>query len=230
VSTFLGFDSDNHNRVDLPSQFFSDLLPSIEQINELKAALYFFYFYSTRTKKPVYISLSDFLNNQIIMESFSRDLDEAQKLLEDGLEKAVLRGTLVQVDQLGEKVYVLNSPNDLAAGAAHSNVVIPGLSPEHPSLELKPQRPNIFRLYEDNIGPLTPIMADTLREAETDFPFEWIEEAIEIAVHRNARNWRFIQAILRGWKEKGRHETNRRDPQDNRRKYSQGEFSDFIKH
>ncbi len=92
------------------------------------------------------------------------------------------------------------------------------------------ERPNIFRLYEENIGPLTPLIADTLREAEQTYPTDWIEEAIRKAVLNNARHWRYVEAILRNWKEKGRDDTDRRDSEKDRRRYIEGEFADFIEH
>ena len=69
-----------------------------------------------------------------------------------------------------------------------------------------PERPNIFRLYEANIGPLTPMMADMLKADALEYPAQWIEEAVSEAVERNIRNWRYVRAILKTWKEKGREE------------------------
>ena len=60
-------------------------------------------------------------------------------------------------------------------------------------------QPNIFQLYESNIGIITPIMADILREAEKEYPYEWIEKAVTIAITRNVRNWKYVEAILRRW-------------------------------
>lgn len=69
-----------------------------------------------------------------------------------------------------------------------------------------PERPNIFRLYEANIGPLTPMMAEMLKADALEFPAEWIEAAVGEAVERNIRNWRYVRAILKTWKEQGRGE------------------------
>jgi DnaD/phage-associated family protein len=67
-------------------------------------------------------------------------------------------------------------------------------------------------MYEENIGPITPLMADVLKQDELTYPDVWISDAIEIAVTRNARNWKYIQAILNRWQSEGRgHEQNRRD-------------------
>jgi DnaD/phage-associated family protein len=69
-----------------------------------------------------------------------------------------------------------------------------------------PERPNIFRLYEANIGPLTPMMAEMLKEDALEYPAQWIEDAVSEAVERNIRNWRYVRAILKTWKEKGRED------------------------
>jgi DnaD/phage-associated family protein len=98
-------------------------------------------------------------------------------------------------------------------------------------LELIPQAPNIYHLYEENIGPLTPMIADTLQEAEQSYPYVWIEEAVRIAVENNVRRWTYVEAILKRWQEGGRDErTDRRDTEKDRRRYVEGEFSDFIEH
>ncbi len=85
-------------------------------------------------------------------------------------------------------------------------------------------------MYEENIGPLTPLLSEMLMEAEKEYPAAWMEEAFEIAVSRNVRNWKYIEAILRRWKENGKDE--RRDPKDSvkdAKRYTEGEFSEFFK-
>ncbi|MFN2153180.1 MAG: DnaD domain-containing protein, partial [Anaerolineales bacterium] len=87
--------------------------------------------------------------------------------------------------------------------------------------------------YEENIGPLTPLLAEALGDAQDEFPSKWIEEAFRIAVEKNIRNWRYIQAILRRWQERGYDvPEERRNSQEvsskDFRRYSQGEYADFI--
>lgn len=77
-----------------------------------------------------------------------------------------------------------------------------------------PAKPNVFRLYEENIGPLTAYSAELLRDAAETYTEEWLEDAIKEAVHYNARNWKYIQAILRNWQEKGRKRSNEEDKRD----------------
>ncbi|HOC23150.1 MAG TPA: DnaD domain protein, partial [Anaerolineaceae bacterium] len=71
------------------------------------------------------------------------------------------------------------------------------------------ERPNIYKLYEAHIGPLTPIMAEMLKEDEAEYPYEWIEAAVAEAVERNKRSWRYVRAILNAWKERGRETTSK---------------------
>lgn len=63
---------------------------------------------------------------------------------------------------------------------------------------------NIFPVYESNIGPLTPIIADKLQDAEKAYPFEWLVDAISLAVENNKRNWRYCETILERWMESGK--------------------------
>ncbi|MEO7021326.1 MAG: DnaD domain protein [Ktedonobacteraceae bacterium] len=66
------------------------------------------------------------------------------------------------------------------------------------------ERPNIFVLYEQNIGLLTPMIASQLEDAADQYPADWIEAAFSEAVQRNKRNWKYISAILRRWETDGR--------------------------
>lgn len=69
--------------------------------------------------------------------------------------------------------------------------------------DLIPERPNIFKLHEENFGPLTPLLADALRDAERDYPPDWIAAAVEIAVGSNKRFWKYAEGILKRWKAAG---------------------------
>lgn len=70
------------------------------------------------------------------------------------------------------------------------------------------ERPNIFVLYEQNIGLLTPLIAEELKDAARQYPMEWVEAAFREAVHHNKRKWSYIRAILRRWETEGRQQWN----------------------
>jgi len=71
-------------------------------------------------------------------------------------------------------------------------------------VQVQIERPNIFVLYEQNIGLLTPMIASQLEDAADHYPAEWVEAAFSEAVQRNKRNWKYISAILRRWETEGR--------------------------
>lgn len=58
---------------------------------------------------------------------------------------------------------------------------------------------NPFRVYEQNIGPLTAAVSEKIKLAETDYPEGWVCEAIRLAALRNKRRWDYAEGILRNW-------------------------------
>lgn len=62
---------------------------------------------------------------------------------------------------------------------------------------------NIFQIYTENLGVITPMIADMLKEIEQDTPEGWFEAATAEAVSQNKRNLKYIQAILARWKRDG---------------------------
>ena len=86
-------------------------------------------------------------------------------------------------------------------------------------IELLPPRPSIYGLYEDNIGVLTPMIVDSLKDAEATFPLDWIEEAMRLAVEGNKRSWRYVRAILERWRQEGRGSEKRGRPLRRRKPY-----------
>jgi DnaD/phage-associated family protein len=92
------------------------------------------------------------------------------------------------------------------------------------------ERPNIYSLYEQNVGPLTALLSEDLQEAEETYPPEWIEEAFREAVRLNKRSWKYIRAILERWQTEGRDEIDRRAGEEDGRRYIEGKYADFIQH
>jgi DnaD/phage-associated family protein len=214
----------------VPAQFFSELMPEIDHLGEMKVSLYAFWFLDRLESSVRYLTYEDFSSEDVLIQGLGQDgLDEA-------LDRAVNRGTLLRVQADGvpgtstDTLFFLNTPRGRAAVQSIQNGQWKPQIQEHPPVSLDVERPNIYRLYEENIGPLTPMIADMLREAEQTYRQEWLEEAIRIAVQNNVRRWKYVEAILRSWQEDGRDGANRRNPEKDRRKYTEGEFADFIEH
>ncbi len=142
--------------------------------------------------------------------------NEPDNRIATGLELAVGRGALVRfrtIDDANELVWYC-----LATQEARLNIQQMVMGRTLPPRELwqsdraprvEPERPTVFRLYEQNIGLLTPIIAEQLVRALERYPREWIEDAIGESVAYNRRNWRYIQRILQQWATAGRGDERR---------------------
>jgi DnaD/phage-associated family protein len=74
---------------------------------------------------------------------------------------------------------------------------------------------NVFRIYEQEIGPLTPLIRDALILAEEDHTAQWVMAAIREASANNGRSWKYIEAILRRWSKEGYGSDRRKDQKKN---------------
>ena len=199
----------------IPNTFFARLLAEIEDLDELKVSLHALWC-AGNMESPLRV---------LREEDFTSILPDPRP----ALEKAVQRGTLLRVEQPAGPCYFLNSPRGrLAAGALEKGemdaATLAGVHAPVP-------RPNLFRLYEENMGPLTPLLADALKDAEQTYDPEWVREALEIAVKRNKRNWHYVEAILRRWKEDGHAKKQTgRNAEETGRRYVEGEYGEFIEH
>ena len=193
--------------VKVPGLFFSDLLPQIDSLAELKVTLYCIWRLQQKEGDVPYLWKREIQGDDAFLGGLGARDDDRRAALADGLERAVARGTLLhaRLKRGGgeESLYLMNTARGRAA--------IEGLEqgkwqPEGGAdrlFDLSIERPNVFTLYEQNIGPLTPIIADSLRDLEATYSEDWVEEAIEIAVARNVRNMAYIEGILRRRAEEG---------------------------
>ncbi len=221
---FAGFPPGRLRTTPVPNLFFADLLPGIDHLGELKVTLYCFWRLSLKEGTFRYVRRADFLADETFLRGLGGGRREAEPALDDALERATARGTLLHVSVQGaageEDLYFMNTPKGRAAVEALTRGEWrPTGDPETP-VDLLVERPNIFNLYEQNIGPLTPMIAEELRDAEETYPAIWIEEAIHLAVTNNARSWRYVLAILERWQSEGKDDReDRRDTEAYRQRY-----------
>jgi DNA replication protein len=218
MKTFKGF-TDSESLTQLPDTFFHQLLSEIDDAAELKITLYAIWRVQNMDGPFRALRESDFGEGAVGLSA---------EQIRSGIERAIQRGSILEAQHETEVFYFLNSPRGRAAAEAFAN----GQFRESAGGGAAPlERPNIFRLYEENIGPLTPLIADALKDAEETYSAEWVAETIDLAVKNNKRSWRYCEAILKRWKEEGRGEKqNRRDAETDRDKYIKGEYADYIEH
>ncbi|NUQ86505.1 MAG: DnaD domain protein [Anaerolineales bacterium] len=215
MTSFRGF-TDSETFTQLPDRFFQQLLREIDDAAELKVTLYFLW--RAEHMKGPFRALTR-------MDFDVKELGLNAEEITRGLEKAVKRGSLLRVQREAKVYFLLNSPRGRAGvQAMESGKWSPGVA------SAPMERPNVFRLYEENIGPLTPLIADALKDAEELYSDEWVAEAIELAAKNNKRNWKYCEAVLKRWKDEGRH--GKKDQQDTRKgsdRYTKSEFEEYLK-
>ncbi|MGH2387822.1 MAG: DnaD domain-containing protein [Chloroflexota bacterium] len=198
----------------LPGTFFTVLLPGIESMEELKTTL-FVRRLLTRRAAPRAVSLGRLEADRLLLRALKPvpGPRPAEEMLREGLEFAVTRGSLLHL-RLGDspessrRWYLLNTPENqellrrLGRGEIGPSDV---LGEEVGAVDVvRVYRPNIFTLYEQMIGVLTPTVADGLRDAEQAYPAEWLTDALGLAVEYNKRSWGYVQGILKRWETEGR--------------------------
>jgi DnaD/phage-associated family protein len=217
MTEFSGF-TDSETFTQVPDAFFRQLLKDIRETDELKVTLYALWRVEHMQGPFHGLGESDFE---------PESLGLAPEAVVSGLNKAVERGSLLKAVHGAEALYFINSPRGRAAAQAFSQAG--GRGPVEGTSPPPPERPNVFKLYEENIGPLTPLIADALKDAEGTYPADWIAQAIDLAVRHNKRSWKYAEAILKRWKEEGRAEKqDRRDDQASRQRDVEDKIKKFV--
>jgi DnaD/phage-associated family protein len=222
---FSGFPPGKTRTIAVPSLFFTELLPQIDHLGELKVTLYCLMRLSLKEGTIRYIRRAELQSDTVLLNGLSIYKHEAEAALAESLERATARGSLLHVELESasgkEDLYFMNTPKGRAAVDAMIKGEWRPTADDETPVEVLVDRPNAFTLYEQNIGPLTPLIADELRDIESEYPAEWIEEAIKEAVANNARSLRYIGKILENWQAQGKTDRGqeRGNTEKNRQRY-----------
>ena len=231
-AAFKGFTRGKSQSIVIPAQFFSELLPQIDDAAELKVTLFCMYALQQKEGGYRYLRYDEFLADEDLMSGLGvlSESADSTEILDAALDKAKQRGTLlmaaVALNHQKRRYYVINSERGRAfVDQIEGGEWIPVSADE---IEVLPARPNVYALYEENIGMLTPMIKDSIQDAEASYPVGWIEDAIRVAVERNVRHWRYISKVLEGWQQKGRGHEKSWGHSERRKRYTTGKWKDFI--
>jgi DNA replication protein len=196
---------DARRLADVLAEFFDTILPRTEDLAELKVVLHVIEM--TASGERIMVSREQLEKGRIARSvAGSNSAEPGISRLQRALDRAVANGSLLRLFPAGEsgaETYFMPMSagnrrlvESLGDQESHMDIGVPGQT-------VVVDRPNIYALYEQNIGPLTPLVAERLRDAERSYPRGWIEDAILTAVQYNKRTWRYIEAILNRWEESG---------------------------
>jgi len=217
----------------IPSLFLSDVVPEIEDVAELLVSVYGFYLLGRKRSTDRWFSGAELQTVPALLQSLAamETDEEVITALHRGMTAAVRRRTFLQgVAGAGTRtveLYVANAPG---AAALLNRVGAQAPPPDAEAIEVAAPRRNIFVLYEENIGVISPLLAEQLREAEVEYAWPWVEAAFREAVALNRRNWRYIERILQRWRTEGPDvEAIRRSVEGGRRSLA-GKYWRLVRH
>lgn len=214
-SRFNGFVAHLHDQIPVPTEFFTEVMPEITEINELRVLLGLIRLVSEEAGLETPLAETRILGDRPLLEAVRVDgipSRTGRHAIQHGLELLVTRGVILRVEaestsRRRQTWYFMHTPVTRAVvDAIQRGAVSPPRSmwidDEPPSLTA--DLPTPFLLYEQNIGPLTPMVADRITRAIQEYPQSWIVDAMQEAVAYNRRNWKYIERILETWMAHGR--------------------------
>lgn len=210
---FDGFVVSTEPGVVIPRAFFLDVLPGLTDLSEIQVTLAAFRLAAENGGIEAPIDEVALRRDRAVRAALrvAGSPREPDRRIAAGLDLAAGRGTLLRfAAEFGDSrttwYYVNTAANQALVAAMGRGAIAPPESVwrdgEVPAIQ--PERPNVFRLYEQNIGLLSPLIADRLIDALETYPVDWIESAIDESVSYNRRSWRYIQRILEKWAAEGR--------------------------
>ena len=209
--------------ISLPDSFFTQAVPKIQDLAELKVVLYAAYLITRKPDPSTQRSECSVTCQELKAESRRLSADLSEEILRQALNSAVEHGILLHstlnINGTLEDVYSLTAPM-YRDRQPPTRLPSPG-----------GQAVNVFALYEQNIGMITPIIAEELKEEEKLYPPQWVEEAFKEAVTLNKRSWKYIARILERWASEGKDsgEYKRDIKKGGPDKYIKGRYGHLVK-
>jgi DNA replication protein len=241
MNEFQGFPSGGRvEYTSIPKVFFSGLLPQITDMAELKTTLHIIATLYVKKGAIRFVTYSELLSDVSLMAGLKALGGQPEVALKNALKLASGRGTLICVPVSSalaggsqeEDIYLLNTETDRATAQKIKNgeFKIDGFKVREAAPVPAEPLPDVYTLYEQNIGILTPLIADELKDAEKNYAADWIRDAIKEAVLYNKRNIKYILKILENWSVEGRgdgpyqRDTKKTDPD----KYIKGKYGHIV--
>ncbi|MDD5313160.1 MAG: DnaD domain protein [Dehalococcoidia bacterium] len=222
----------------LPNIFYSEVLPLMENPAEIKVVMQILFLLSRRRGYPKFVTFRELSNDPVVIKGLQSQSTAVDELLKQSLDSAIQHGILVHVpisnNNIPDEAYFINNQNDkeTIARILSGALKIPEVKIREVEALATMEPLDIYNLYEQNIGMLTPILAEELQEAEQRYPADWIQEAFKEAIRANVRNWRYINGILKRWEREGKKDgryvgdsKKERDPD----KYIRGKYGHMVR-
>ena len=199
--TFKGFPR-SVRYLPVPAPMFGPLLEQIKDASGFIITLRIIWMLQQKKGRLRYVSSEEVFGDKILSNALG-----SKEAIQNSINMVVKGGILLQIRrENASDAFMLNSESDREIASDIGSIYESNDQPPDP-WEIENTPPEIYSLYEQNIGILTPIMSEKLTEAEDKYPAEWIKEAVGIAVEQNRRSWAYVSRILERWDMEGRDES-----------------------
>jgi DNA replication protein len=190
----------------LPNFFFSHVLPEIDDPAELRVVLHVFFAIRQKRVFPRYVTKSELLADEALTRRLAPG-DGCEQTLSRALGLAVERGIVLAVEREQESVretlyFINDEPGRRSALRVEAGELAVALS-KPAAATPQPEPEPLSVLYEANFGPLTPLIAESIADAQQRYPEAWLARAMKRAVEANVRRWSYVEAILERWRSEG---------------------------
>ncbi len=185
----------------IPAPFFSELLPQIDHLGELKVTLYAFWFLDRQEGSGALSrARHDFAADEALAAAdwMPHAWTPALRTRRRTRGNAAAARCPVKAAARKAASYFLNSPRGRAALQALAAGEWSPDESSHRAGTLEVERPNIFRLYEAKYRPADPAdRRNPARSRETSTRPSGSKKPFKMAVRKKRPPWRYIEAILR---------------------------------
>jgi DNA replication protein len=217
----------NRDAICIPRVYFDEVLTHATSYDELQILLAAIRLMMIAGSEPATIDEEAIMRDarlNAVLSTTATSQSSTSRIIR-ALNQSVVRGALVRSSRMeGNRQSIVYQLAGEGQPVADSESQLMDAFDGDSSAPLSPHNPqaaSVYTAYEDNIGMLTPLVADQIRLALELYPASWVHEAIGEAVAYNRRQWRYIQRVLQNWSADGRitgpasevnHEANRRGP------------------
>ena len=189
----------------VPNPLLAGLLEEIDDIRELKLTLRIVWTLRRKKSSLPSVTAAELCEDRSVAAMLHASGKELEEAVDAALKSAVARGTLLEVpgSDDGPPRFLLNT--DAARRSLERKGIEIAQPPGGPGAEVPqaeeqpPVGHGVFKVYEENIGPLTPLITESISSALHEHPEQDIVDAIKVAVEHNARSWKYVTAVLRRW-------------------------------
>ena len=190
----------------VPNPLLADLLVEITDPDELRLTLRTVWALLQQKGFPQSVTMSELAADRTVAAMLGTAGEDLENRVSALLSQAAGRGTLLKIPvRDGQDRYYLNTEPVRRALARQG--VVPELMSEAADaedeleawqdLEAAAEPSLAITAYEENIGQITPMVAEKIRDAIDDYTELAVIDAIRTAAARDTRNWNYIAALLR---------------------------------